>query len=129
MERAVGAMSFSKNKLRSRRQHAEHVRALLVHRFPKCFAGQGEPKKPLKIGIGLDVLLMMPELSGYSIGVALEDYTWGRRYCESMKVGAPRIGLDGEEDGAVTESEAQQAMHRLYMFDQPRPHERKSGGE
>lgn len=114
-------MSFSKNKMRSRRQTAHYVREILAARFPKCFsASEAIPKKPLKVGIGLDVMLMLPELSAYAVALALEDYTWGRRYCESMKRGAPRIGLDGEEDGFVTDQEAAQAAHRIFMFDQPR---------
>lgn len=113
-------MIFSRNKQKTQRPHAEHVRALLVDRFPKCFAGQGQTKRPLKVGIGLDVLLQMPELSGYSIGVALEDYCWGKKYCESMKAGDPRINLEGENEGVVRPMEADHAALRMRMFDAQR---------
>jgi len=120
-------MIISRNKQKAQRQHAEHVRALLADRFPKCFAGQGQPKRPLKVGIGQDLLLQMPELSAYSIGVALEDYCWGKRYCASMIAGESRINLEGEPDGVVRPMEADHAALRLRMFDaqraQPAPGE------
>lgn len=91
---------------------------MLVERFPYCFAEKGAPlKMPLKIGIGLDILLAMPELSAYSIAAGLEDYTWGASYCLACKAGAERIGLDGKADGKVSQAEAEHALSRLALFE------------
>lgn len=105
------------HRLRMRRAHAAHVRALIAERFPACFSPKGAPlKRPLKIGIGLDLLLAMPELSAFSIGAALEDYTWGATYCAACVAGAARIDLDGQPDGSVSEAEARHAENRLALF-------------
>lgn len=97
---------------------ARRVRAVLAERFPLCFAPKGAPgKRPLKIGIGLDVALALPELSRHSIAVALEDYTWGPTYLAGMTTGAERIDLDGAPCGEVSETEAHHARARLAMFD------------
>jgi sRNA-binding protein len=108
-------MHFEK-KLRYQKVHAARVRDILVVRFPNCFAPRGEAKKPLKLGIGFDVLLALPELNSYSIGAALEDYCSGRTYCESMVVGAARYALDGSEAGFVSALEADHATKRLEAF-------------
>ena len=113
-------MAFSRNKMRSKKIHAEEVRRILCDRFPDCFARPGEPKRPLKIGIGVDLALMIPELSSYSIALALEDYTFGRRYCAALTPGAARVGLDGKDDGFVTEAEAAHGAGRIAMFESSR---------
>lgn len=105
-----------------RKRHAEAVRRILAERFPKCFAKAGEPKRPLKIGIGEDIMLAMPELSSYGVKIGLEDYTFGRSYIDRLTPGAARIGLDGSEHGFVREEEAGLTEFRRIMFELDRLH-------
>jgi ProP effector len=109
-------MHFDK-RIRMQKAHAERVRNILVTRFPDCFAPKGEAKKPLKLGIGFDLLLALPELSSYSVNIALEDYTSGRKYCEALIPGAPRYSLDGFEAGIVSALEADHARKRIEAFE------------
>lgn len=109
-------MKFDK-RIRMSRIHAERVREILAVRFPHCFAPKGEAKRPLKLGIGFDILLELPELSSYSIGCALEDYTNGRTYCEALIPGAPRFSLDGSQCGFVSAIEADHGKRRVEAFE------------
>ena len=106
-------MAVTDKRLRFQKAHAARVREILAVRFPNCFAPNGAPKKPLRIGIGFEIILAMPELSSYSIGAALDDYTNGITYCEAMVEGAPRVALDGSESGVVSALEADHARKRL----------------
>jgi ProP effector len=110
-------MSLTDKRLRHQKIHAARVREILAVRFPNCFAPRGEAKKPLKIGIGFDVLFALPELQSYSVSAALEDYCSGRTYCESMVAGAVRYALDGSEAGFVSALEADHARKRLEAFE------------
>lgn len=108
-------MQFDK-RLRIQKLHAERVRNILVSRFPNCFAPKGEAKRPLKLGIGFDLLLELPELSSYSIGVALDDYCGGRRYCESLIPGETRFDLYGQEYGIVSALESEHGKRRVEAW-------------
>lgn len=110
-------MHIADKRFRFQKVHAARVREILCVRFPKCFAPKGEAKRPLKVGIGFDILLALPELSSYSIGAALDDYCNGRTYCEIMVEGAARISLDGSEEGVVSALEANHAQKRLEAWE------------
>jgi len=109
-------MHIADKRFRFQKVHAARVREILCVRFPDCFAPKGEAKRPLKVGIGFDIMLEMPELSSYSIASMLEDYCVGRRYCENMIEGAPRIALDGSEVGFVSALEADHALKRVEAW-------------
>jgi sRNA-binding protein len=109
-------MKFDK-RLRMNKIHAERVREILVQRFPLCFAPKGEAKRPLKIGIGFDVQFAIPELSSYSVNIALEDYTNGRTYCAAIIAGNVRFDLQGNECGFVSETEANHCKRRLESYE------------
>ena len=97
----------------ARRRIAKRVRQLLHARFPLAFAGHGEPKRPLSVGIGLHVLLQMPEIGMFDLSIGLDDYTSGDRYLEACVSGAPRVHIMGFDDGFVTEADAAHAAQRL----------------
>jgi sRNA-binding protein len=78
------------------------VRILLRQIFPDTFRGFKEPKLPLKVGIGFDIKVALPELSWRAINGALSDYARGPTYLGALKAGAPRFNLKGEPDGIVT---------------------------
>lgn len=109
------ATKIDRNK-RGVRDMAARTRAILADRFPDCFAGKGEEKRPLKIGIGTDILLAMPELEPFPVAVALADYTFGPTYARLCTEGATRIGLDGAPVGIVSAAEAEHARRRLHLF-------------
>jgi ProP effector len=124
--------SAKRRQFIKRQSIAEHVRAILVERFPAAFAGKGEEKKPLKIGIAEDLLLAMPELTRRNLAFALADYTWGPTYCRHVIAGAARIGLDGAPCGTVSEAEAAFATDRLKMLSKkhkpkPKPAQQAEG--
>ncbi|WP_051949237.1 ProQ/FINO family protein [Methylosinus sp. PW1] len=96
--------------------HARYVRQILCERFPLAFRGRGASKPPLKIGIGRDVQLAMPELPPVALVAALRDYASGPTYCRNLTASAQRIGLDGEPAGQVSETEAKQAELRMAVF-------------
>jgi ProP effector len=104
-------------KQRRLKAHAASVREILVDRFPLTFTGPGRDKRPLKIGIGNDILLALPELAGASVALALADYAWGPTYCRNVVAGAERIGLDGQVTGIVSEREAEHAKRRMRLFE------------
>ena len=54
-----------------------------------------------------------PDLKPSHIGVALHRYTQVILYMAKLIEGTPRVGLDGEVDGAVSASEANDAIAEL----------------
>lgn len=100
-------------------QAIKRTRAELVERFPLAFAGKGEQKRPLKIGIREDIKAAWPEVSDDDLGRALMDYTGGFKYLRNVAAGQARLDLDGQPCGIVTEGEAIHAgvkvgkIHRL----------------
>lgn len=88
------------------------VRDILHERFPQCFAGRGEPKRPLAIDIKNEIAKACPDLIGH-IESALRDYTGGPTYQTACVAGAVRINLHGLPDGIVTPSHAQYHQGRL----------------
>ncbi len=89
------------------------MRVLLTRRFPACFMPKGEPHKlPLKIGIRDDILQRCEDLPYKWVREALNDYCSGPKYTASMKAGAPRVDLDGETAGTVSETDQANAEFR-----------------
>lgn len=99
-----------------RRMFATLGRQVLAERFPLCFAPQGAPKRPLKVGIYADIRAAVPDLSSRKLVCALRDYTAGPLYLRGLVAGATRVGLDGEPAGEVTaeeEAKARAALARI----------------
>jgi sRNA-binding protein len=89
------------------------TRELLALTFPKCFAGKGEAKWPLKIGIDRDIKAAMPELSRKQIERALADYCGGPTYHRAMLERLGRIDLHGRYAGIVDANAVSFAAARL----------------
>ena len=80
---------------------------LLAEMFPRCFAVHEARRRPLKIGIHLDVMADIGGLvTSAELSTALGCYVGNRVYQKRIRAGAARIGLDGEPAGEVTETEA-----------------------
>ncbi|MEH6651278.1 MAG: ProQ/FinO family protein [Motiliproteus sp.] len=97
----------AKSKNRAANQAAV---AQISELYPNVF--NRDAVKPLKIGIQ-EELLADEKLSKGKIKRALASYVRAPQYYKSLKTGAARIGLNGEEAGQVTEQEAEHAKKML----------------
>ncbi len=100
-------------KRRRNARIVETVLAVLVERYPQCFVLLDSKRRPLKVGIAADVIANHPDLKPSHIGVALHRYTRAIPYMAQLIEGTPRIGLDGAPAGAVSASEASDAIAKL----------------
>lgn len=107
---------LSRDDFQRRQQEILQVRAAVVHQFPNCFVPKGAPKRPLKIGIGKDLLAAgreaFPGLSVRLIKAFLADYCGGANYHKAMTKGAVRVDLNGSYAGMVDDSAAAFARGR-----------------
>ncbi|AWL11886.1 RNA chaperone ProQ [Saliniradius amylolyticus] len=95
--------------------NTKEVIAFLAETFPACFSTQGEAK-PLKIGIFQDLAERLKDderVSKTQLRSTLRHYTNSWRYLHSVKVGAERVGLDGEADSVVEQEHADHAQQQL----------------
>lgn len=94
---------------------SKDVIAYLAEQFPDCFTIKGDAK-PLKIGIFEDLAKRLEDddkVSKTRLRTALRHYTNSWRYLYSVKTGAPRVNLDGEQVEAVAEEHQQHAQETL----------------
>lgn len=86
----------------------------LRQRFPQAICRlNARRRKPLKVGIDIDILAAMPELAPVDLNLALSVYTTAPAYLEACTEGAPRIDLAGQVVGHVSTSEAEHAKAAL----------------
>ena len=96
-------MSISKNQI-------DETIAVLCREFPKCFVMFERRRRPLKLGLHLDIIAALGErIDRRLLRQALRCYTSNIHYRASQKPGAPRIDLDGNASGTVSEADAQSA--------------------
>lgn len=104
---------------------AEHVRealALLYEHFPQAFIREGDAK-PLKIGIIEDLRKEVPNLPGMTLSKlrsAVRLYCTRLRYLYSMREGAARINLQGNEVETVSAEHAKYAKERFEQVNEER---------
>ena len=83
---------------------------LLAERWPACFHLFESSRRPIKIGIHLDIMAALGDVvSPAELALALRCYTANHVYRSRLVAGAVRVGLDGLPCGAVTEKEAAHA--------------------
>jgi ProP effector len=102
--KAAAAAHFSINRYAAVRAMFE----LLVEMFPQCFAVYERRRRPLKVGIHLDILTVTdgaPE----ELSNALRCYVSNDGYLRACQEGAPRIDLKGQPAGEVSATEAANA--------------------
>jgi ProP effector len=87
--------------------------ALLCERFLKTFFMFEQRRRPLKIGVHLDIAAALPAITAEQIRAAMRCYVANRFYNKSCIEGAPRIDLDGNEAGVVTAEQAANSKHRV----------------
>lgn len=87
----------------------------LNQKYPKCFFLQGKAR-PLKIGIFQDLVKDLSEseiVSNRLLRTCLRHYTSSWRYLSSIKAGAARIDLQGQEGEIVEQDHAEHASAQL----------------
>lgn len=83
------------------------VIAVLAERWPHCFAIFEQRRRPLKVGIHIDILAALDgAVTTAELSRALWVYVHNGVYRSRLIAGAVRIGLDGEPAGVVTEKQA-----------------------
>ncbi|MCC2615665.1 RNA chaperone ProQ [Aestuariibacter halophilus] len=95
--------------------NSKDVIAFLAETFPACFSVEGEAK-PLKIGIFQDLASRLSEderVSKTLLRSSLRHYTNSWRYLHSVKEGAYRVDLDGNQDAAIEKEHADHAQQQL----------------
>lgn len=106
--------------------HFEHIKdtlELLYKTFPKVFVKEGDAR-PLKIGIFEELKAKIADMEGLSVSkvrAALRLYTSRLKYLYSVKEGAPRIDIDGNESGdTVSVEHSNYAKERIKEINSKR---------
>jgi ProP effector len=84
----------------------------LQARFPGVFVADGE-RRPLAVGIHLDLIARLPEWDPKLVRQALCAYCLADRYLRGLQEGATRVDLTGAAAGVVTAEQAADARLRL----------------
>ena len=98
-----------------RRESIHKAIAALCEKFPKAFVASG-PAKPLKIGIINDIKERINEFDDISLSKlrsAVRIYTFSLNYLKSIKEGAKRVDLDGNEVSEVTKEHADYSLEQI----------------
>jgi ProP effector len=99
--------------------------ALLAQRWPKCFAVL-DRRRPLKVGIDRDIAAAAPDIEPADLTNALRYYVSNIGYLNACVVGAPRVGLEGEVCGSISERDAQHAALLFAKALERRPSRRQA---
>lgn len=99
------------SKARQRAAAAARTIVALEAAFPSAFAVYQNRRRPLKVGIHLD--LAERGHAGSAVRQALGHYAGNVGYLKAMQAGAARVDLDGQPAGEVTEAEAEAARQVL----------------
>ena len=95
--------------------NSKEVIAFLSESFPKCFSIEGEAL-PLKIGIFQDLAERLNDderVSKTLLRSTLRHYTNSWRYLYSIKEGAKRVDLDGNEGEVIEKEHVEHAQKQL----------------
>ncbi|SET11451.1 RNA chaperone ProQ [Thalassotalea agarivorans] len=93
----------------------KEIISYLAEKFPACFSVEG-PAKPLKVGIFQDLAEQLAEdeqVSKTRLRQALRHYTSSWRYLKSVKAGAFRVDLAGEQVAEIDKEQADYAAKTL----------------
>jgi ProP effector len=85
----------------------------LAELFPNCFFRENHLRRPLKIGIRDDIFTRQTGLRPGLIESTLSMYARSVSYWMTLKVGTPRIDLDGNVAGEVTIEDEQGAQRKI----------------
>jgi sRNA-binding protein len=97
---------------------------LFEERWPACFSVSERRRRPLKVGIHVEVIAALAgQVSEADVRAALALYVKNARYLKKLKTGKPRVGLDGLPAGTVTKGEEWHAKLEISRraTDKPEP--------
>jgi sRNA-binding protein len=88
--------SRPQGKRQAQRAAALAAIELLAERFPTCFVIYENRRKPLKVGIHVDISAVLNGvMTPIELSSALRRYCTAIGYLRSLRIGADRVGLDG----------------------------------
>jgi sRNA-binding protein len=93
------------------REITTEVISHLAEAYPNCFAVYCHRRRPLKIGILADLVMLVPFAE--DLRAAIRYYTGNEVYLRACDENAPRISLEGHETGRVSAAEAAYAQRAL----------------
>jgi ProP effector len=79
---------------------------VLAERFPACFAINPRYRRPLKLGIHVDILARLNTIAPRDLSAALRIYVSNIKYLSALVAGAERVDLNGIPAGTVTAEHA-----------------------
>ena len=80
---------------------------VLAERFPACLAVNPSYRRPLKLGIHVDILAQLSDtIAPRDLSAALRIYVSNRKYLKALVAGADRVDLNGMPAGTVTAEHA-----------------------
>ena len=87
---------------------------VLAERFPACLAVNPSYRRPLKLGIHVDILAEFGAdmIAPRDLSAALRIYVSNRKYLKALVAGANRVDLNGMPAGTVTAEHADIAKAR-----------------
>jgi len=99
----------------TRKKQVEDFHVLAWTGYPKAFSRpNGAGHVPLKMGLVDDLRSAFPDIEKCVVEMFLDVYTSSESYQRKCSVpGTPRVGLNGEIRGRVTEGQAAAARRRL----------------
>lgn len=97
-------------------QDHNEVIDILADLYPKCFFAEPRLRRPIKQNILADInKAASPELRNFNVGAAVDWYCSHLAYRRSLTTaGTPRIDLNGNRAGSVTETEARVAAAKVH---------------
>ena len=102
----IGSNSVS-GAVTNRIAAAKDVIALLAERWPHCFSVYERRRRPLKLGIHLEILAALDGvITAHELSIALRSYVHNEGYLRACRDGVDRIGLDGAPTGKVSARDA-----------------------
>ncbi len=126
-ENAVTTVEQTQETESQKLKAPQEVIAYLAELFPNCFSVKGDAK-PLKVGIFQDIAERIDgddKLSRTVLRSALRKYTSSWRYLASVKEGAKRVDIDGNEAGTIEAEHAEHAANSLAESKQKVAEKRK----
>jgi ProP effector len=98
----------------------------LCGRWPKCFSVLEARRRPLKVGIDQDIAAAIPDLDPTALSASLRYYCRSIGYLDACRLGMPRIDLQGEPCGSISEGDAGHAASHYAKALQRRAAKRKA---
>jgi len=85
----------------------------LAEKWPNAFFADPQKRRPLKVGVHLDILEALPGVNKKTLSAALRFYTRHPCYVQAVVKGQARVDLSGVEVGPVSERDREMAAAEL----------------